>query len=348
METKKIFSFPKNIKINTSNPWLLRIAVITVLILLIANTFLLRHYFKTVNRADQQQEKSIDQKLASLELEAAYQKSINELNEFRSDNDSMNILIEEQKAQLTQQRERIASLLDAGENPEILQAEIEKFKAQSQKYLRQIEQLQKENEALLVANEGLTQQSYQLKGKVQKFEGIIKNQDSLASQLKRDSTTLAREKEELISQKEKIERDKTTLTRALNKAAIIGVGQFKIIPQIERKNNKFKENNKAQKIDQFSFCFNMQMNTQIKEGAMEVFQILLKNREGKVVTNKEGEYLEINATDINTLEASFEYGINKKACASWKPNSNLIQPGKYFAEIYNKGFLVGQDSITIR
>lgn len=334
--------------LTNNNPWLLRIAGVLIVLLLIVNTFLLRHYLKTVNRIDLQKEKSVDQKLAALELEAAYHKAMNELNELQSNSDSMNVLIEEQKVQLTQQRDRIATLLKNGKDPEQLQSEITKFKAQSQRYLNQIKQLQKENEELLAVNEGLTQQTHKLSGKVKQFEGIIESQDSLTHKLKKDSAILEKEKEQLLHQKNQIEKDKTKLANALNKAAIIGVGQFRIIPQNERKNHKLKENDKAHKINQFSFCFNMQMNTQVNEGTFETFEILLKNAEGKIITNNEGEYLESNTTNIYTAMMDVEYQINKPACINWRPKEKLILPGKYIAEIYNKGFQVAKDSVMIR
>ncbi len=265
------------------------------------------------------------------ELEEQYQGALAELEEMRGTNEQLNALIEEQKAELEQQRNRIAGLLRERRNVKAAREELDNLKEQVKQYLAEIEELKAQNQQLTEQNAQLLDSTRVLQTNLQ--QTIIEKQ-----QLDEARAVLVSEKEELA--------------KTVQLASVIKVKDIQVTGLKTRSNGKTAKRNVAKSIDQLKVCFTTTVNEVTRPG-VEKFFIRIINPVGEtmaiddlgsgvIVNKKTGE--EIRFTQVQ----EYDY-VNDETqlCFLWEPGTSF-QKGTYEVEIYNKGYLAGKSSFSLK
>jgi len=275
--------------------------------------------------------RALEQKIAVLkesekvrmELENQYNEAIAELDALKGDNDQINALIDQQKAELAAQKNEIGLLLRDQRKLNAARAQVKELKETIAVSIAEIEQLQAEQEML--ANQNLV-----LKGE----------RDSLTMTLQAKNT----EYQKLNTARAQLVSETEELSLSVEKGSVIMVKEVKVTGQKVRKGGKATDRDKAKKIDQLKVCFTTVVNDLVQPG-MEQFFIRIVNPAGETlaiddlgsgsIMSKAGDnltYTQVKEYDYANDEADL--------CFLWNPNSPF-SPGQYAVEIYNKGYLAG-------
>ncbi|GIV30722.1 MAG: hypothetical protein KatS3mg029_0073 [Saprospiraceae bacterium] len=283
--------------------------------------------------------RSLEQKVAELEeaqrlqaeLETQYFSALSELDRLKGENAEINTMIDQQKAELEEQRNQISKLLRDKRNLDAARAEIANLKAQIDTYVAEIERLTMEQEQLRQQNEQLTIETSTLSTNLQRTES--ENQS-----LKEYQAKLVNEREELA--------------KAVRIGSVVKVKDIKVTGEKLRNNGKAVERRSANRVDQLRVCFTTVENAIVEPGT-ERFYIRIINPKGETLAIDDlgSGVLEHTATGEPLLYSQVqehEYTNEEtQLCFAWKPGIPL-QSGKYEVEIYNKGYLAGKSSFELK
>lgn len=272
------------------------------------------------------------------QLETQYYEAMTELEELQGSNEQLNALIETQKEELTAQKDRIDRLLRDSRNLSQARKEIQGLKAQVEQYMAEINQLREENQELMAENSQLA---------------ITK--DSLATNLELASMRneeLSTARAALVSEKEMLEEDRAMLAEKVSIASVVKVENVEANGLKLRNSGKAVKRRNASNVDQLQVCFTTTVN-QVVEPGTEEFVVRIIDPLGETLaidqlgsgiftSNATGEqirYTKIKEYDYNRDENTL--------CLTWQPNIEFLE-GDYEVEIYNKGFLAGRGSFSLR
>jgi myosin heavy subunit len=272
------------------------------------------------------------------ELETQYYEAMTELEELQGSNEQLNALIDQQKTELTAQKEKIDRLLRDGRNLAEARKEIQGLKAQVEQYLAEINQLREENKELMAENSQLS---------------IVK--DSLSSnlelaQMRNQELNTARAA--LVSEKENLEQDRAVLSEKVSIASVIKVENIEVTGLKMRSSGKAVKRRNASNVDQLQICFSTTVN-QVTEPRLEEFVVRIIDPLGETLAIDElgSGIFTSNATGEQIRYTKIkEYDYNRDAsalCMNWQPNIEFLE-GNYDIEIYNKGYLAGSGSFTLK
>lgn len=266
------------------------------------------------------------------ELETQYNTALADLEAQKTNNEELNAIIDQQKAELEQQKNRISELLRNKGKLDKARVEIENLKSQVSAYLAQVEKLKSENEALAGENAMLSSEK-----------------DSLHANLQNKVA----ENEALSSAKAQLVNEKEALTSKVNIASVIKMKQVTAVGQKVKGSGKVKDENAAKGVDQIKVCFTTLDNAVAKAG-VEKFYVRIINPIGEtlaiedmgsgMITNKKtGE--EVRFTQVEELDYSNE---EAQSCVVWAPTNPNFVKGDYTVEVYNKGYLAGTGSFKLK
>ncbi|MBV6654010.1 MAG: hypothetical protein KI786_09665 [Mameliella sp.] len=272
------------------------------------------------------------------ELEKQYYEALSELEEMRGSNEELNALIEAQKAELKDSKDRIDVLLRDSRQLKEARKQINGLNAKVEQYLAEVNQLRQENEELTARTSELSEQNYALNS----------NLDSARMR----NMELSSAKAALVSEKEAVEADRARLAKKVNVASVVKVTNVEAEGLKIRNNGKTSARRSAKSIDQLQVCFNTTAN-QVTEPGAEEFLIRIINPLGETlaveamgsgvfVNNANGE--QIRYTAIKEVDYDRD---EQRLCMVWSPNE-AFQEGNYEVEIYNKGYLAGTTSIQLK
>lgn len=283
--------------------------------------------------------RALEQKVAELEeaeklrgeLENQYNEAIAELDALKSDNDQINALIDQQKAELESQRNEINRLLRDKRQLDAARAELREIKANVEAYVAEIEQLKAEQEML-------AQENLLLQGE----------RDSLSATLEMK----VGENQELSEARAQLVSERDELSRSVELGSVVKVKDVKVTGQKLRKGGKAADRNNAKKVDQLKVCFTTIVNDLVQPGTEEFFIRIISPKgetlaiddlgSGAIVNNKTGE--EVRYTQVK----EYDYANDEtQLCFLWNPNMPF-QSGKYDVEIYNKGHLSGVGTFELK
>lgn len=266
------------------------------------------------------------------ELETQYNTALADLEAQKTNNQELNAMIDQQKMELEQQKNKIADLLRNTGKLDKARVEIENLKSQVSAYLAQIDKLKAENEALAGENSQLSMEK-----------------DSLHSNLQ---NKLA-ENEALSTAKAQLVSEKDALTSKVNIASVIKMKQVTAVGQKVKGSGKVKDEDSAKSVDQIKVCFTTLDNSVTKAG-VEKFYVRIVNPLGEtlaiedmgsgMITNKKtGE--EVRFTQVEELNYSNE---EAQSCMIWAPTNASFMKGEYTVEVYNKGYLAGTSTFKLK
>ncbi len=318
------------------------IATIVIVALLALNAFLVYNKISQDRQLEAQNMELEEAEQLKVELEKEYYDALAQLEGMRGQAENLNALIDQQKEELTTQKEKIDRMIRQGRssknNLASARHQISELKARLDNYLVEINTLKDENMMLADANMQLTEDKRMLSDEVNKERTM--------------NSELTSAKAALVSKNESLESQRSALSKKVNLASVIVVTEVSASGWKNKQSGKPKKKSYAKNVEYLKICFNATAN-EIADAGMEQFYIRIINPIGEtlaienlgsgITTNaKTGE--QIRFTKVKELDYNNE---EMATCFHWQPNTSFSK-GNYDIEIYNKGYLAGSGSLTLK
>ncbi|MFK8162602.1 MAG: hypothetical protein AB8H12_09080 [Lewinella sp.] len=271
--------------------------------------------------------------------EKQYYESLAELEEMRGSNEELNALIDQQKVDLRTQKDKISSLTRDSRNLVAARRELKELRTQTDGYLVQLEEMRIANAQLTENNQILTSE-----------------RDMLSSDLqvsRQQNESLNSERAVLVSEREELTSTNEELNRKVGIASVIKANNVTVLGQKERSNGKFVDRKNAKSIDRLYVCFNS-LDNGVAQPGEESFQLRIISPSGETIQiDAEGSGILTSAETGDqipyTKAVNFAFdGSAASHCAEWKVANQQYTEGTYTAELYNKGFFVGQGTVVFK
>jgi len=271
--------------------------------------------------------------------EKQYYESLAELEEMRGSNEELNALIDQQKEDLRTQKEKISSLTRDSRNLVAARRELKELRTQTDGYLVQLEDMR-------LANAELTENNQRLSSE----------RDLLSSDLqvsRQQNESLNTERAVLVSEREELTSTNEELNRKVGVASVLKTNNITIVGQKARSNGRFADRNNASHVDRLYVCFNSLDNAVAKTGN-ETFQLRIINPAGETIQIDAAGSGIFTMADTGeqvpyTKAVSFAFdGAAASHCTDWSVESQQYSEGAYTAQLYNKGFFVGEGMVTLK
>ena len=273
-----------------------------------------------------------------LQLNTQYYESLNELESMRGSNAELNALIDQQKAELTESKQRIDVLMKDKKNLSAARKEIASLRSATQKYVAEINQLKEENGLLTEANMNLSTEN-------QGLQRTVADVSAANSELSTARAQLMSEKESLMGER-KVLNEKVTMASAIKVNNISSNGlRMKDSGKTVRK--KYAKN-----VDLLNICFETTAN-QIVQPGTEEFYVRIINPLGETLSVEEmGSGVLVNALTkeqvkyTKAVEHAYSNGIGQ-VCVTWDAPQALAK-GEYGVQVYNKNYLAGEGKFSLK
>ncbi len=314
---------------------IIAISAVIIVLLLAVSVFLLIRNNNLKQANNLTTEKLDESEQLKAELEEQYYQALSDLEEMRGSNEELNLLIDQQKEELTQSKARIDGLLRNKRDLSKARAEIKKLTSQVEQYIAEVNQLRAENQELAAQNEMLSEEKQTL-------------ETQLTTTIQKSEAT----KTALVSENEQLAAERQKLAAKVNVASVVKVQNIEVTGLKIRNNGKRSEKRKAQNVDELQVCFTITENN-VVEAATEKFFVRIVNPLGETLAiedlgsgvlknNESGEQLRFTKVEDIDYDRS-----SQNMCSVWSP-SQEFQEGVYSVEIYNKGYLAGSSSFELR
>lgn len=269
------------------------------------------------------------------ELEQDYQLALDNLEEMRGTNTELNAMIDQQKAELSNQKKKITNLLWTRGELGKAKEEMEILRNQAASYAAQIRDLKTQNIELSSANSTLKLAKAELESEVETQTATIADLDEKTTQL--------------TEIKQQIEEENSTLSSKVDMAEAIKIN-FIGVSGVKEKSGK--ETMRAKASDQLKACFKTESNHVVNAGD-EMFYIRIINPGGETLFDQNlgsGTLSsKLDGSDVRyTTTSSIAYNNeDAEGCVVYDPGFELGK-GNYNVEIYNKGYRVGNGNFILK
>lgn len=317
---------------------LIAIAAVAIVALLAVNAWLLYKVTQT-NKTNEQISVQLDEaNTLQEELNEKYYEAQAELESMRTGNEELNALIEQQKQELKESKDRIARLLRTQGGLDQARSEIAQLNTQVESYLAELNQLREQNALLADENQQLAQE-----------------RDNLNTDLNMQMETnanLTQERAILVSEKEQLSSSNERLTQQVTQASSIKVASLEANGQKLRRSGKAVTRREASNVDRIEVCFNTTTN-EIAGSGMEEFHLRIMSPQGETLAmDQQGSGTFVNqgtGESIRyTLKDDTEYDSTPtQMCMIWSQEQEFL-PGNYTVEVYNKGYLAGTTVMRLK
>lgn len=275
----------------------------------------------------------------NLKLDNEFKQASAELEAMKTNNAELNGMIDQQKAELQKQKDKINKLINVDKNYAAAKAEIARLKAQTQGYLDQIARLEQEKKEMGTQITVLTSEKSNLE------ENLVKERTA--------KDELATQKTAVESEKARIERERNTYAKKTEIGAVVRVSNLQTLGMKVTGSGKTRERSHADNVDRLQWCFDA-LENRVTEGGRETFYLRLIDPSGvaiattaggggvlKLADGKDVQYTTSKAVDFN--------GDMQNACVIWDTKGNAeLKKGEYIIEIYNKGYLAGKGNFKLK
>ena len=273
-----------------------------------------------------------------LQLNTQYYESLNELESMRGTNAELNELIDAQKAELEQQKNRIDGLMRDRRNLGAARKEIADLKASTERYVAEINQLKEENGLLTEQNATLSTENQGLQQTV--AEANVVNQE------------LTTARAELMSEREVLMGERDVLTEKVTMASSVKVKDIETTGLRLKDNGKTARKKYAKNVDLLNVCFETTKNDIVQAGE-ERFHVRIINPLGETLAVEEmGSGTLVNALTKEqvrfTKAVDHTYANDQgEVCMTWEAPASLAE-GEYGVQVYNKNYLAGEGSFRLK
>lgn len=321
---------------------LIAAAAIIIIALLAGNAFLLYNGSQKSKTISQQVAQIDEAEKLKTELEKQYYEALAELEEMRGSNEELNSLIDKQKEDLKTQKDKISKLIRSGKAKKsdlaAARQQIQDLAAQRDQYMAEVTQLKDQNQSLTAQTVQLSEDKTLLQDEVSK--GRMMNDELVTA------------KAALVSEKEELETERAVLSKKVSIASVIKVSTITAEGWKIRKSGKPVKKRYAKNIDRLTLCFDATQNNVVEAGS-EQFHVRIINPVGETLAIEELGSGVLNSTANNeqiryTRAKEIDYSnTDSNVCINWEPNIPF-QKGTYEVQIYNKGYLAGQGTFTLK
>ncbi len=323
---------------NNSRSNLITIAIAAIIALLGFSGYLL-YQNNNLQKLSETQSFEIDEsEKLKAELEKQYYESLSELEEMRGSNDELNALIEKQKEELKDKKRQISGLLGTKNALSQARTEMEAMRVQLSGYIGEINTLKQQNAAL-------TEKTVQLEANNENLKTNLDSKINENQQLEAARATLVNEKEALTSKS-------AALGKKVDIGSVVKVSDVKVTGWKIKDSGKAVKKKYAKNIERLELCFDLLDNAVVEPGE-EDFKIRIITPQGETLAIEElgsGVLKEkISQQEVRyTTSATVDYqNTASNFCANWEPSTRFSK-GLHGVEIYNKGYLAGKGSFTLK
>lgn len=317
-----------------------QVAIFSVIIaaLLIVNGILLFSWLNQKKVSNQTTAELEETEKLKQELEAQYDQALAELETMRTSNEELNGIIDQQKAELKDSKDKIERLLKNEGDLTKARQELKKLRGQVDQYIAEINNLKQQNQYLTEENTTLTSEN-------QTLSTDLETTKMANEELNQAKTTLA-------SENEKLSGENKNLTKTVNFASVVKVKEVDVTGYKTKDSGKPVKKTNADNVDQLKVCFHTTVNEVAKPGK-EVFFVRIINPVGETLAIEElGSGIMTSSRNDEmiryTAVKEYDYAQDEtQLCLLWEPNVPF-QKGTYEVEIYNKGFLAGSGTFTLK
>lgn len=319
---------------------LVAIGVILIVALLGVNAYLMYANKQKGEALEQAVETNTELETAKAELDREYNLALEELEAKKGENEQLNEIIEQQKAELKAQKMKIDRSISQGNSSskELATArkQIQELIAQKESYLARIDELNADKKLLEENVVSLTSEKSELESTLTEVKETAAKTEA---ELKQEKNQLAEEKEKLSS---KVDRGSVLSTRNVSVTALK-----------TKRSGKDADTKYANKTEILKICFDIDENAITPSGNNKILvRILTPLGETLYVEGQgSGEFANQTAGGAATrftTSKGFNYD-NKtmNQCLDWNVQTPLSK-GNYTAEIYNKGYKVGSTTFLLK
>lgn len=321
-----------------SNRRLSVIAVIVILLLLIINGILLFDRASKDQTIREQQRDLTDVRQLQSELEKEYYEALAELDDMRTDNEELNAMIEQQKEELTRQRNRISNLIYENRNLEEARRELNILREQVDTYIAKIDELTHENIALQEDRSRLELEKMQL---TEEITSERKATDELLSV-----------QQQLMQEREMMDDEMRDLAKKVDRASVVIVENIEVEGFRLTDGGRERQRRSARNVDMLRICFDTTPNDLVEFGD-EVFFIRIVSPAGETLAIESlgsgviqdlSTGTQVRFTQMRTITYNNDI---QNVCIRWAPNLNFTS-GTYNIYVYNKGYLAGETKFELR
>jgi len=272
------------------------------------------------------------------ELEVQYEEALADLESLRGENEALNQLIDNQKMEITGQKNRILSLLKNSNALGKAKAEINKLNEQIAFFKEEREKWALEKESLLA--EKIRQDS------------INQSLNSKLDESKETNDYLTSVTRDLTLEKSKLEKEKNSLAKKMDKASMIKTEKITIKTLQKKDNGKNVSRKNAENVNMLEICF-LPIPNAAASGEGEKFKVRVISPNGETMTLGTSIAVFIQPDSGDEMQYTFEtreiqsIDGSQNACFNWEPSKSL-SAGTYKVEIYNKGYLAGTSSFSLK
>lgn len=272
------------------------------------------------------------------QLEKDYDLALTSLNDLKGDNADLNEIIEKQKVELKTQKDKISNLIWKSKKLDEAKKEIENLKNQALEYVEEINKLMAENESLTVENSQL--------------KSVTKNLQSTLEVISTEKDSLNKEKDSIFVVKEKLRQENEVLYVKATKASVIEVREIDVTGYKIRDNGKLRKQRKAANIQLLEVCFKILPN-EIADDKTEEFYLRIISPSGETLYKEQlGAGIFTKSADGTltkyTVAANFNMPMSEEVVCINYEHKETLQKGTYVIEIYNKAYLAGTGSFTLK
>lgn len=273
------------------------------------------------------------------QLDQQYKDAVAQLEEMKGKNTELNSLIDQQKAELTTQKDKIVGLINVKKDLTGARNEMSRMKATVQGYVDQIALLEQDKKNLTENVATLTTE----KSKLQ--EDFTKE--------RADKEMVMTAKTAVEQEKAKIEEEKAVLAKKTEIGSVVRITNIATTGYTVSEKGKEKEKTHAKNIDRLKWCFDA-LENRVIEGGDETFYVRVIDPTGVAIatTSGGGGVLKLNdgreVQYTTTTKANFKNDM-QNICMTWDSKGNAtLAKGKYLIEVYNKGYLAGKSSFDLK
>jgi myosin heavy subunit len=274
------------------------------------------------------------------ELDAEYTLALEQLESKKGENEQLNDIIEQQKAEIKSQKMRIDRMIRQGNanGSELKKAreQIQQLIAQRDNYLARIEELKADKKLLEEENVSLTSAKEEL-------------ETTLTTVRERAAET----ESNLTAEKERLAAEKAKADAKVARGSVLNARNISVTPFKIRRSGKEVETKYADKAEKLNICFDLDKNAITPAGNNKVLiRILTPLGETLYVESQgSGEFAnQSSGGGASRFTAAKNFTYNNKEtniCVNWSVQTPLSK-GNYTVEVFNKGYKTGTKTFTLK
>ncbi|MFK7950431.1 MAG: hypothetical protein AB8G11_22780 [Saprospiraceae bacterium] len=319
---------------------LIAIGVIAILALLGVNAYLMIANKQKSETIEQTQDALTELEQVKAELDEEYTLALEQLESKKGENEQLNDIIEQQKAEIKAQKLRIDRTIRQGNtnSAELKKArqEIQQLIAQRDNYLARIEELNADKKLLEEKNVSLSSAKEEL-------------ETTLTTVKEKAAETEAN----LTAEKEEIKEAKEKADAKVARGSVLNARNITVTPLKIKRSGKEVETKYANKAEKLNICFDLDENAITPSGNNKaLIRILTPLGETLYVESQgSGEFAnQSSGGGASRFTAAKSFAYNNKTtniCVGWSIQTPLTK-GNYTVEVFNKGYKTGTKTFTLK